>query len=120
MIPIAVVGMDCRFPGATDIDELWRLLMDGAVAKSVVPAARWDIDRFHSSQLRPGTMNTRYAHFIDDADQFDHEFFGISRLKRPRSTRSSAWSSNPSGVLWKTPPSTRAHSPELTRVCSSA
>ncbi len=81
MIPIAVVGMDCRFPGATDIDELWRLLMDGAVAKSVVPAARWDIDRFHSSQLRPGTMNTRYAHFIDDADQFDHEFFGISPVE---------------------------------------
>ena len=66
--PIAVVGMDCRFPSAADIDELWRLLMDGTVAKSVVPAARWDIDHFHSPQLRPGTMNTRYAHFIDDAD----------------------------------------------------
>ncbi|HEY6646740.1 MAG TPA: type I polyketide synthase [Mycobacterium sp.] len=76
--PIAVVGMDCRFPCATDIDEMWRLLMDAAVAKSVVPAARWDIDRFHSTQPRPGTMNTRYAHFIDDADLFDHEFFGIS------------------------------------------
>jgi acyl transferase domain-containing protein len=81
MMPIAVVGMDCRFPCATDIDELWRLLMDGAVAKSVVPAARWDIDRFHSTQPRPGTMNTRYAHFIDDADQFDHEFFGISPVE---------------------------------------
>lgn len=81
MMPIAVVGMDCRFPCATDIDELWRLLMDGAVAKSVVPAARWDIDRFHSSELRPGTMNTRYAHFIDDADLFDHEFFGISPVE---------------------------------------
>ena len=23
-------------------------------------------------------MNTRHAHFIDDADIFDHEFFGIS------------------------------------------
>ena len=79
--PIAVVGMDCRFPGATDIDELWRLLMDGAVAKSVVPAVRWDIDRFHSAGLRPGTMNTRYAHFIDDADLFDHEFFGISPVE---------------------------------------
>ncbi len=55
--------------------------MDGAVAKSVVPAARWDIDRFHSPRLRPGTMNTRYAHFIDDADQFDHEFFGISPVE---------------------------------------
>jgi acyl transferase domain-containing protein len=81
MMPIAVVGMDCRFPCAADIDDLWRLLMDGAVAKSVVPAARWDIDRFQSPQLRPGTMNTRYAHFIDDADLFDHEFFGISPVE---------------------------------------
>jgi acyl transferase domain-containing protein/acyl carrier protein len=81
MMPIAVVGMDCRFPCAADTDELWRLLMDGAVAKSVVPASRWDIDRFHSPHLRPGTMNTRYAHFIDDAEEFDHEFFGISPVE---------------------------------------
>jgi acyl transferase domain-containing protein/acyl carrier protein len=79
--PIAVVGMDCRFPCAADTDELWRLLMDGAVAKSVVPASRWDIDRFHSPHVRPGTMNTRYAHFIDDAEEFDHEFFGISPVE---------------------------------------
>jgi acyl transferase domain-containing protein len=79
--PIAVVGMDCRFPCAADIDEMWRLLMNAQVAKCVVPAARWDIDRFHSTQLRPGTMNTRYAHFIDDADLFDHEFFGISPVE---------------------------------------
>ena len=26
-------------------------------------------------------MNTRYAHFIDDADLFDHEFFGISQVE---------------------------------------
>ncbi len=26
-------------------------------------------------------MNTRYAHFIDDADLFDHEFFGISPVE---------------------------------------
>jgi len=81
MIPVAVVGMDCRFPCAADIDELWRLLMDAEVAKSAVPADRWDIDRFHSPQPRPGTMNTRYAHFIDDAEEFDHEFFGISPVE---------------------------------------
>ena len=81
MTQIAVVGIDCRLPGAATVDALWRLLMDGDVATSVVPSARWDIDSFHSDQPRPGTMNTRYAHFIDDADLFDHEFFGISPLE---------------------------------------
>ncbi len=81
MTEIAVVGIDCRFPGAATADALWQLLMNRDVAASVVPAARWDIDRFHSDQPRPGTMNTRHAHFIDDADIFDHEFFGISPVE---------------------------------------
>ena len=28
MIPIAVVGVDCRFPSAPDKDAFWRLLME--------------------------------------------------------------------------------------------
>jgi acyl transferase domain-containing protein len=81
MTQIAVVGIDCRLPGAAATDALWQLLMDGDVATSVVPGARWDVDSVHSDQLRPGTMNTRFAHFIDDADLFDHEFFGISPVE---------------------------------------
>ena len=81
MTEIAIVGIDCRFPGAATTDALWQLLMNGDVATSVVPAARWDIDRFHSDSLRPGTMNTRHAHFIDDVDVFDNEFFGISPVE---------------------------------------
>ena len=81
MTEIAIVGIDCRFPRAATTDALWHLLMNRDVATSVVPAARWDIDRFHSDSSRPGTMNTRHAHFIDDADMFDNEFFGISPVE---------------------------------------
>jgi acyl transferase domain-containing protein len=81
MTQIAVVGIDCRLPQAATPAALWQLLMNQGVAADVVPAARWDIDRFHSDQPRPGTMNTRYANFIDDADVFDHEFFGISPVE---------------------------------------
>jgi acyl transferase domain-containing protein len=81
MTKIAVVGIDCRFPGAPTADALWQLLSNGDVAASVVPAARWDIDRYHSEQPKPGTMNSRYAHFINDVDLFDHEFFGISPVE---------------------------------------
>jgi acyl transferase domain-containing protein len=77
MTQIAVVGIDCRFPGAPTPDALWRLLCSGGVAASAVPADRFDIDRYHSEQPKPGTMNSRYAHFIDDVELFDHEFFGI-------------------------------------------
>lgn len=28
-VPIAVIGMACRFPGATSISEFWQLLIDG-------------------------------------------------------------------------------------------
>ncbi|WP_018349266.1 polyketide synthase [Longispora albida] len=34
--PIAIVGIGCRFPGASHPDELWRLLLDGS--DQVVPA----------------------------------------------------------------------------------
>ena len=81
MTEIAIVGIDCRFPHAPDTDALWQLLMSRGVAASVVPRDRWDIERFHSESARPGTMNTRFAHFIDDADLFDHEFFGISPVE---------------------------------------
>jgi acyl transferase domain-containing protein len=81
MTKIAIVGIDCRFPGAPTADALWQLLTNSDVTTSVVPAARWDIDRYHSEQPNPGTMNTRYAHFIDDVDLFDHEFFGISPVE---------------------------------------
>ena len=81
MTEVAVVGIDCRFPGAATADALWQLLMSGNVATSTVPGSRWDVDRFHSDAGRPGTMNTRYAHFIDDIDLFDNEFFGISPVE---------------------------------------
>ena len=45
--PIAVVGIDCRFPGAPDKDAFWRLLMDGVVTDTEVPSQRWDIDTYY-------------------------------------------------------------------------
>ncbi|WP_412538043.1 polyketide synthase [Longispora sp. K20-0274] len=41
--PIAIVGMGCRFPGASSPDELWRLLLDGRDAvTATAPAGRPD------------------------------------------------------------------------------
>ncbi|MFX0579031.1 type I polyketide synthase [Nocardia nepalensis] len=78
MTDIAIVGLDCRFPQAPDPNALWQLLLDGRDAISEVPANRWHADDFHDPAGAPGTINTRSGGFIDDADAFDHEFFGIA------------------------------------------
>ncbi|ONM46409.1 type I polyketide synthase [Nocardia donostiensis] len=77
MTDIAIVGLDCRFPQAPDPAALWQLLIDGRDAITEVPASRWNADDFHDPAGAPGTINTRSGGFIDDADAFDHQFFGI-------------------------------------------
>ncbi|MEU4497990.1 type I polyketide synthase [Streptomyces sp. NPDC023998] len=61
--PVAVVGLDCRFPGAPGPDAYWRLLMSRAVAIGERPASRGPYDV-------PGG-------FLADADAFDRSFFGV-------------------------------------------
>lgn len=78
MNDIAIVGLDCRFPRAADPAALWQLLLDGRDAISAVPADRWHAEDFHDPAGGPGTINTHSGGFIDDADAFDHDFFGIT------------------------------------------
>ena len=40
--PIAIVGIGCRFPGASGPEAFWRLVRDGVDAIRDVPASRWD------------------------------------------------------------------------------
>ncbi len=81
MTPIAVIGIDCRFPGAPHKDAFWRLLIDGVVADSEVPSQRWNVDEFYHPDGVAGTTNSRRGHFIDDVDAFDNEFFGITPVE---------------------------------------
>lgn len=75
---IAVIGIDCRLPGAATPAALWELLMNSSVTAAEVPATRWEADDFYHPHPRAGQINTRYASFIEDPDAFDNEFFGIS------------------------------------------
>ncbi|MGV9713759.1 type I polyketide synthase [Gordonia sp. NPDC003424] len=81
MIPIAVVGIDCRFPGAPDKDAFWRLMLDGLVTDTEVPAQRFDIDTFYHPEGVAGSTNSRRGHFIDMVDAFDNEFFGMAPVE---------------------------------------
>ena len=78
--PIAIIGMGCRFPQRINTPEAyWKLLSEGINAITEVPAQRWNIDDYYDQNPdAPGKMYTRYGGFLDDIDQFDPHFFGIS------------------------------------------
>jgi 3-oxoacyl-(acyl-carrier-protein) synthase/SAM-dependent methyltransferase/short-subunit dehydrogenase/acyl carrier protein len=80
VIPIAVIGIGCRFPGGANSPELfWQNLCDGVDAIRTTPSDRWDSERFFSAETSaPGKTNSRWGGFLDQVDQFDREFFGLS------------------------------------------
>ena len=77
--PIAVIGVGCRLPGASDPDAFWDMLKDGREGIREVPAARWSVDEyFDPDPDAPGKISTRSGGFLDQIDGFDPAFFGIS------------------------------------------
>ncbi|MFM7425396.1 MAG: type I polyketide synthase, partial [Elainella sp.] len=80
LVPIAIVGIGCRFPGGVHSPEsFWQLLKSGRDAITEVPSSRWDVEQFYDSDLnQPGKANTRWGGFLEEIDQFDPQFFGIA------------------------------------------
>ena len=86
MDPIAIIGIGCRLPGASDPESYWQLLRNGVDAITEVPAERWDIDAVYDPNPKvPGKMSTRWGGFIEQgAGDFDANFFGISPREAAR------------------------------------
>ncbi|MGI5170240.1 type I polyketide synthase [Spirillospora sp. CA-253888] len=79
---IAVIGMGCRFPMASGVDEFWDLLEAGVDAVTPVPADRFDAAAFHHP--RPGTPGRTvsvHGGFLDDPFGFDAGFFRIAPVE---------------------------------------
>jgi acyl transferase domain-containing protein/acyl carrier protein/phospholipid N-methyltransferase len=78
--PVAIIGMDCRFPGGANSPEAyWQLLQNGIDAITEVPPDRWDVDAYYDPDPdMPGKLYCRSGGFLDQVDQFDPQFFGIS------------------------------------------
>ncbi|MCR9191830.1 MAG: SDR family NAD(P)-dependent oxidoreductase, partial [Gammaproteobacteria bacterium] len=77
---IAIISMDCRFPGGCDSpEEYWQLLLEGRDAIVEIPSERWDRDAFYSSERSvAGKMYVTKGGFIEDVDKFDAGFFKLS------------------------------------------
>ena len=80
--PIAVVGMACRFPGATDIAAFWRLLKAGGntVSHGSPGPGSGRVSQMFPDET-PVHPASRYGSFLEGIDEFDAEFFRISPLE---------------------------------------
>ena len=78
--PIAIVGMSCRFPGGASTPEaFWDVLQNGVDTIAEVPKDRWHLDDYYDPYPEtPGKIYSRYGGFIDQVQEFDANFFGIS------------------------------------------
>ncbi|RPB02892.1 ketoacyl-synt-domain-containing protein [Choiromyces venosus 120613-1] len=85
---IAIVGMGVNMPGATDPNELWKLLEEGLNTVSEIPSNRFNVSQFYdpsgNSNKPKRSMGTKFGNFIENPDAFDNNFFNIS----PREAKS--------------------------------
>lgn len=76
--------MDCRLPGASGLQDFWKLLCEKRSGVREVPAERWDASRFfHPDARTPGKIAGRWGGFLEELDRFDPAFFGISPREAP-------------------------------------
>lgn len=82
---IAIVGMACRFPGARDLNQYWRLLTDPQPQFASVPDSRWHSAAFRSDNIRDTSASyTDTMALLPDVGHFDAAHYTIP----PRRARS--------------------------------
>ena len=79
MPKVAIIGMACRFPGGINSPEdFWEFLEDGRDGITEIPSSRWDVNAFYDRKGGPGKIVSRRGGFLNDVEQFDPGFFGMS------------------------------------------
>ena len=77
--PIAIVGMSCRFPGKADNPStFWQNIKNKVDCITPIPPERWDSRILTDVDKKFGAQFAKVGGFIDDIDQFDTAFFGIT------------------------------------------
>ncbi|KAJ5154650.1 uncharacterized protein N7500_010089 [Penicillium coprophilum] len=80
-MPIAIIGMSCRFPGdVTTPERLWQMCADGRNTWSQTKEGRFNLNRFYHPQGdKIGSTNAKGGHFLDeDISLFDASFFNFT------------------------------------------
>jgi len=80
--PIALVGVGCRFPGATGVGEFWDLIRSGRSGVRYVPDHRVELgfntDVIDPRPGRPGRITSARCGFLDHPELFDPRAFGLT------------------------------------------
>ncbi|MFE1896607.1 polyketide synthase [Streptomyces yangpuensis] len=75
---VAIVGMACRFPGARNLGEYWRLLTAPRAQFSTVPDTRWSSAAFLTDDFRDTSSTyTATMALLPDVGHFDAAHYGI-------------------------------------------
>lgn len=78
--PVAVVGMACRLPGARDVEEFWRNLVEGRESVSF-----FDEDELRAAGVSEAELANpdyvRAAPVMPDVDMFDADLFGMTEVE---------------------------------------
>jgi acyl transferase domain-containing protein/acyl-CoA synthetase (AMP-forming)/AMP-acid ligase II/SAM-dependent methyltransferase/acyl carrier protein len=70
LVPVAVVGMGCRYPHCDGPEQFWEALRDGRCLIGPLPAGRWP----HV----PEAVANAEGGYLADVEHFDAAFFGIA------------------------------------------
>lgn len=81
---IAIIGMSCQLPGASDYNEFWNNLVGGKNWVTQAPTSRWNWQDYQDFSETTPTEFSRWAGFIDKPDHFDASFFGVSPREAER------------------------------------
>lgn len=80
---ISIVGISCRFPGASTKDLFWDLLEHGKSFHGAFPKNRTEQHKLFHEYYNPrrfvsGRLCVVNGSYLEDLTQFDNKFFGIS------------------------------------------
>ncbi|CAM3602229.1 MULTISPECIES: type I polyketide synthase [Sphingobacterium] len=76
-LDVAIVGMECIFPGAKNLEEFWRNIILGKDSVTEVPDERWNKDIYYQPDADgPDVSHSKWGGFIPKID-FDPLAFGI-------------------------------------------
>ena len=74
---IAIVGMSCRFPGASNVEEFWENLLSGVESLTVLGEKELKAQGIPASVLKlPQYVNKGFV--LKDIEFFDADFFGYN------------------------------------------
>ena len=79
--PIAIVGMACRFPKASNLESFWHLLEAGesAIVEGSPSSGTGRVGTLFTSPVEGRAC--RFGAYLEDLEQFDAAFFRISPIE---------------------------------------